>query len=127
MVTKRDLEAITQDSFARNAIRKIDEEWTVVGRFCRCVYNGDETWDVWLCNPDNLAQGLSERKVSAIYGRIADKCPDAGPFRRLTGEGIYPSMPTETFLLSASFLGIRRRSRARGNLPLSNLQTAKVA
>ena len=104
-VTKRELRELTNNKFSDLAIQCVDDEWQIVGKFCRCSYKGNNTWDVWICNPDTLAAGLSQRKLRAITKII----PTGSTFRELTGEGVYQSMSIEALLLSRSVLGIRKR------------------
>jgi hypothetical protein len=114
--TKGELEEITKNAFSRKSITLVDDEMIVVGKFCRAAYLGDGFWDVWVCNYKNLRDGLSTRKVNAIYGRISDLGADTGPLRRLDGEGYYQRMPTEVFLCSAPVLGVRKRAKSKGNI-----------
>ena len=104
-ITKRELRELTNHKISDLAIRCVDDSWEIVGKFCRCSYLGDNNWDVWICNPDNLTAGLSQRKLRAI----ARKVPPGTTFRELTGEGLYDCMPTEALLLNMRVLGIRKR------------------
>lgn len=112
MNTRADLEQVTRRAFSGPAYRCVDDEWQVVGKFCRCAYLGNGHWDVWVCNPSDIAAGLTSRKVSGIVRRIAEISPRSGPFHELTGEGYYPTMPTEVLLRSMAPLGISKRRKA---------------
>ena len=112
MNTRAELEQVTQKAFSSTAYRSVDDEWIVVGRYCRCAYLGSDQWNVWICNPADLVSGLSQRKVRAIAARIADLLPLKGGFKELTGEGAYPSMSTADLLRSAPLLGIKKRRTA---------------
>lgn len=110
--TRRILEDVTAKSFAVNAYVSVDDEWIVQGKYCRCAYVGNNRWDVWVCNPSDIASGLSQRKVSAIVSRIAEITPCTGTFHELTGEGYYPTMSTEALLQSMAPLGIFKRRKS---------------
>lgn len=110
-MNKAELETVTENRFARNSIRLVDDEMTVVGKFSRSVYLGNGLWDVWVCNPGNIATGLTSRKITAIDAAICALGLSTGVFQRFEGEGAYPKMPTATLLRSASVLGIRKRKR----------------
>ena len=114
--TKAHLEEITRNSFARKSICEVDGEFIVVGKWCRAAYIGEGDWDVWVCNHQNLAKGLGTRKLNNIYTAIRDLCADTGPLQKLDGEGYYPAMPAETFLLAAPVLGVRKRGKGKGNI-----------
>lgn len=106
------LEQVTSKKSSSTAYRCIDDEWQVVGKYCRWSYLGKDQRDVWICNPADLVAGLTQRKVRGISNRIADLLPVQTGFRELTGEGVYESMFTADFLRSAPLLGIKRRKKA---------------
>ena len=90
-----------------------DDGPAVIGKFAACSYLGDGLWDVWVCNRKDLETGLSERKLTGILSSL--DCLDnaaTGPLQRLTGEAVYPRMPTEALLQAAPVLGIHKRKRA---------------
>ena len=126
MNRRADLQRLTQRAFSASAYRSIDDEWQVVGKYCRCTYLGNDHWDVWLCNPKDMVSGLSQRKVRAISARIAATELRNGGFRELTGEGVYDAMPTATLLKSARYLGIKGR-RAPSPAQLEALSRARRA
>ena len=115
-MTKREMEALTRNRFSRNSIRDVNGEMTVVGKYCRCTYNGADRWDIWVCNHENIAQGLSERKIAAIDTRISQNTPEKTGSYRFAGEGAYLGIPTDKLLLNGPLLGIKGRSRAKGDL-----------
>ena len=125
---RRDLEGITGNAFASSAYQNVDGEWILRGKFCRCAYLGNKRWDVWLCNPQNIRDGLTQRKVRSITARIAELSPQEVPFRELTGEGVYPVMYTDLLVKSAFLLGIKRkrRSSAKALESLANARKKKA-
>jgi len=109
--TRRMLEDVTGKAFATSAYQCADDEWMVQGKFCRCSYLGNDCWDVWLCNPDNIRDGLTQRRVRSIHARIIEFARQEVPFRELTGEGVYPVISTELLTKCAPLLGIKRRRK----------------
>jgi hypothetical protein len=117
-----ELKEKTRNAFSHAAYQIIDDEPIVVGTWCRCAYIGNDLWDVWLCNPLDLRSGLSQRRINSIRSRIAEISRRPGPYRELTGEGIYLAMPTDIFLRSRLALGIPKR---RAVSPLSGMRFTK--
>jgi hypothetical protein len=105
-----------------------DDGPAVIGKIATCSYLGDGLWDVWVCNRKDLETGLSERKLTGILSSLESLNNAAtGPLQRLTGEAVYPRMPTETLLQAAPVLGIHKRKRAnsgafkkQGSVPAAN-------
>lgn len=108
-MTLQVLKEVSRNSFAHSAYRLIDDEPTIVGKWCRCTYLDHGLWDVWLCNPENIAAGLTVRKVRSIHAQITQNSRGPGPFRELTGEGVYLGMPTDVLILNRIVLGIPKR------------------
>lgn len=109
-----ELKQLTKQAFAHSAYVS---DWEgiaeVVGRWCRASYNGDGTWDVWVCNTKDLAAGLSSRRLNALIRAVeAEKSPTRTQLQRLTGEAVYPAMPTDTLLIIAPLLGVKKRRAA---------------
>lgn len=122
-MNKAKLTDATNGAFSEPAYRCIDREWMVVGKFCRCTYNGDQTWDVWLCNPEDIRAGLTQRRVRSIAQKVRVNCR----FIELTGEGVYPSMTTAELLINRHLLGIRKRRAivSRPSTPSSQYMRCK--
>ncbi len=64
-MTKDDLLKIFP-TVAPSAIKKIDDEYEIVGKFCRVIMFDDGTIDLWLCNPTDMFNGLSKRKLNSL-------------------------------------------------------------
>lgn len=83
-----------------------EDNWFVLGKWCR-VTPVDGEWDVWVCNPKDLAVGLSNRKVSniakAIFSLI-DRKPEIVFFE---GEAQL-TLTSEEVIRCLKPLGIRR-------------------
>jgi hypothetical protein len=117
---KQDLDALTDNRISRLCYQQEYDDLYVVGKYSKSTYNGDGTWDVWLCNPTDIAAGLGQ-KAAFMARAIASSTMEAGPFTRLDGEGYYRAMPTATFLESLQILGVRRRKK------FSDAHKAKLA
>ena len=89
--------------FSKTAIKFIDDEWRLVGKFGQIVPLDDGNWDLFV-GPD-----LSVRKLHSVM----DKLQRAGQFRELDGEA-YTQVTLEALLpLCADFhrhLGIRKKA-----------------
>lgn len=68
---------------SKTAIRLVDEEWRVVGKFCY-ISPTVGGWDVWICNPRNLTAGLTNKKVSYMLKNLREN----GKIRELDGEAL---------------------------------------
>ncbi len=93
---------------SKTAIRQVDDEWRVVGKFCYVTKDetGD-TWDIWICSPSNLVAGLGRRKVRNIISRL-ESCTGEH-FHELTGEAWGKVRGTEIILQNLDHLGIRKK------------------
>jgi hypothetical protein len=124
-MTKSELFAAFDSQISRTAIRQdfdgcADNEWAVVGKFCRIVPIASG-WDVWLCNSRDPTAGLTPRKVTAILVGLADLlAPDHAPhapgaaatwgaWHVLDGEAWTRRLTRDEILACLSILGIRRR------------------
>lgn len=121
-MTLPELKDLTGNAFAGPCYRMKDGEPVIVGKYCVCAYNGDDTWDVWLCSPDDVATGLTPQRLHAIAQYVEKSPGESGAYKPLTGEGVYTGMPTKILIRCASRLGIRRKPR-----PLNTSQRAALA
>lgn len=98
----------------------LDPEWAVVGKYCR-ITPVPGSWDVWLCNPRDLAAGLSSRKLTSMLKAIADKADPSnaphspknalkvGGWTMLDGEAYSRGLSADTIARCLRNLGIRRK------------------
>ena len=68
-MTKIDL-IKTFPTVSPSAIKKIDDEYEIVGKFCRIIMFDDWQIDLWLCNPANMSKGLSKRKLNNLVSAL---------------------------------------------------------
>ena len=119
---------------SKTAIRKVGDEWMLVGRY-GFVAPVDDVWDVFVCNPADMTKGLSQRKVGAIlvgiYNRVFDNVADVSSvseiygeswgLRILDGEAYMQALSVEQIKKVLDLLGIRR------SMNLSEDARAKMA
>ncbi len=68
-MTKDDL-LKTFPTVAPSAIKKINDEYEIVGKFCRVIMFDDGTIDLWLCNPTDMFNGFSKRKLNSLVSAL---------------------------------------------------------
>ena len=72
---------------ARRAIQKdvdIEGQWRIVGKQMEIEYLGNGLWDVFICNRQDMAAGVSQNRVNSILAKFSR----AGlPCTELNGEG----------------------------------------
>lgn len=105
-LTKKQIFEAFEGKIAKSAIQRIDGEWQIVGKFYRVSRLGN-SWDVFVCNPSDLYNGLSQRKVSNIVEKLG-KFPVNRGFTVLNGEAFSQDVPRETILKCLFILGIRK-------------------
>ena len=99
-----------------SAIRLLDDGWEVVGKRCRILPIG-ETWDVFVCNPDDMYSGLSQRRVKAIISGTEKRLSDVGKphkngvWRVLDGEAYTQALDADQIVETLDLLGIRKAKR----------------
>ena len=70
-MNKSELFAAFERQIAQRAIQLIDGEWEIVGKWCRIQRMG-EKWDLFICNPSDMYNGLGQRKVNNIIRALID-------------------------------------------------------
>ena len=88
-------------------------EWVVQGKYCILSPLDDSTWDLWICNPDDLCAGLHQKSVNHRVRKL-EKVPQNRPFTILKGEA-HITLPGLDDLVSnpdlLRLLGIRRKKQ----------------
>ena len=115
-MTKDDL-LKTFPTVAPSAIKKIGDEYEIVGKFCRVIMFDDGTIDLWLCNPSNMVKGLSKRKLNSLVSALEvpvestfnDKVIKPIPFNVLEGEAWINLDLPDLILNNLKLLGIREK------------------
>jgi hypothetical protein len=93
-------------SFA--AIKNIDDEWMIIGKFCQVTPMKPGVWDLYICNNKNFNGGLGQRKVNNIARELQKHLLN----RTLTicdGEAFVTLYGTEVISQNLKLLGIRRK------------------
>jgi len=105
------------------AIHKIDDEWMIVGKFCQVTPMKPGVWDLFICNPQSLYDGLGQRQVNYIAHELKKSLLN----RTLTicdGEAFVTLHGTEVISQNLKLLGIRRRRRVKAE-SMQNLRKLK--
>ena len=115
-MTKNDLLEIFP-TVSPSVIKKIDDEYEIVGKFCRIIMFDDWQIDLWLCNPANMSKGLSKRKLNNLVSALEvpvestfnDKVIKPIPFNVLEGEAWINLDLPDLVLNNLKLLGIRKK------------------
>ena len=115
-MTKIDL-IKTFPTVSPSAIKKIDDEYEIVGKFCRIIMFDDWQIDLWLCNPANMSKGLSKRKLNNLVSALEvpvestfrDKVTKPISFSVLEGEAWINLDLPDLILKNLKLLGIRKK------------------
>ena len=115
-MTKNDLLEIFP-TVSPSVIKKIDDEYEIVGKFCRIIMFDDWQIDLWLCNPSNMVKGLSKRKLNNLVSALEvpvestfnDKVIKPIPFNVLEGEAWINLDLPDLILNNLKLLGIRKK------------------
>ena len=115
-MTKDDL-LKTFPTVAPSTIKKIDDEYEIVGKFCRIIMFDDGQIDLWLCNPANMVKGLSKRKLNSLVSALEvpvestfrDKVTKSISFNVLEGEAWINLDLPDLILNNLKLLGIREK------------------
>lgn len=110
MATKKQIFAALEGRVSDSSIQKIDDEWRVVGKYCYAVPGTDGIWDLFICNPQRMHDGLGQRKVLHIASRL-EKYWRRDGFHELTGEGCTKVQGPSAILENFPVLGINKRRR----------------
>ena len=115
-MTKIDL-LETFPTVSPSVIKKIDDEYEIVGKFCRIIMFDDGQIDLWLCNPANMSKGLSKRKLNNLVSAL--EVPVESTFRAkvtksisfsvLEGEAWINLDLPDLILNNLKLLGIRKK------------------
>lgn len=115
-MTKNDL-LETFPTVSPSVIKKIDDEYEIVGKFCRIIMFDDWQIDLWLCNPANMSKGLSKRKLNNLVSALEvpvestfrDKVTKSISFSVLEGEAWINLDLPDLILNNLKLLGIRKK------------------
>jgi len=115
-MTKNDL-LQTFPTVSPSAIKIIDDEYEIVGKFCRIIMFDDWQIDLWLCNPANMVKGLSKRKLNNLISALEvpvgstfnDQATESISFNVLDGEAWINLDLPDLILNNMKLLGIRKK------------------
>ena len=94
-----------------------DDEYEIVGKYCRIIMFDDWQIDLWLCNPANMAKGLSKRKLNSLVSALevpvestfSNKVTKSISFSVLEGEAWINLDLPDLILNNLKLLGIRKK------------------
>ncbi len=115
-MTKDDL-LKTFPTVAPSTIKKIDDEYEIVGKFCKVIMFDDGTIDLWLCNPTDMFNGLSKRKLNSLVYALEvpvgstfnDTTTKSISFNVLDGEAWINLDLPDLILENLKLLGVRKK------------------
>lgn len=122
--TKTELYEVFQGKISKTAICFVDTEYRIVGKFCFIAPVGRGEWGLWLCNPKNLAKGLSTRKLAFLLAQL----PQEAAFTKLNGEAYATLQGVDLILNNLNLFGIKKRRRlseAQRRKAMANLKQSK--
>lgn len=100
-----------------SVIKKIEDEYEIVGKFCRVIIFDDGKIDLWLCNPKKMFNGLSKRKLDSLVkalevptkGSLNDQTKESISFTVVDGEAWLNLDLPDLILNNLKVLGIRKK------------------
>ena len=112
---------------SKTAIQCIDDEWQIKGKWCYVAPddNNGNVWDIWLCNPNDIAVGLSQRRVRSINHAL--ESTGKMEFNELTGEAWGKVRDKEVILENLKLLGIRKKRIVSPEQALKNVEMMNAA
>jgi len=120
-----------EDKISSTAIQFRYDEWVFKGKFCIVApdYEDGGVWDIWICNPDDIAAGLSQRRVRNIIQAL--ESTGKMEFNELTGEAWGKVSDKNVILGNLKLLGIRKKrvmspEQASKNAEVLNLARRKI-
>jgi len=117
--------AFNQKISLKSIVRR-DDEYVIQGKFCIIAPTGKNRWNIWICNPDDLYNGLGQRKVRNIAAKLF-KSAVGMTFTELTGEGYGVVAGTKLILQNLKLLGIRKKRQVSPEVALKNMERLKEA
>ena len=120
-----------EDKISSTAIQFRYDEWVIKGKFCIVAPDDEDgdVWDIWICNPDDIAAGLSQRRARNIIQAL--ESTGKMEFNELTGEAWGKVSDKNVILGNLKLLGIRKKrvmspEQASKNAEVLNLARRKI-
>ena len=120
-ITLPEFKELTDQAYAHKSYQLVDDEPTLVGKYCRVTPIEDGLFDVWVCNTVALADGIGTRRLNNIAAAAAAlpttehlRTPIV-PATRWDGEDLYRLCKVSLLGLSKQ-LGLRKRAKHSGNI-----------
>lgn len=108
-MTKQEIFDAFDGKLAKRAIQKMDGEWRLMGKQVEIEYMGDDIWDIYVCNRQDMTKPVDMQRAN----RILEKFSAVGlPVTALNGEG-YTQGPLEKIrpivLAHRAYFGIPKK------------------
>jgi hypothetical protein len=107
-MNKKELFNAFDQRISEKSIVERNDEYVIEGKFCVITPMGENRWDVWICNSNDIDQGLDQRKVINIAANLF-KSPCKSELTELTGEGWGVVAGTGIILQNLKLLGIKKK------------------
>ena len=109
VMNKTELYDFFDQRISQSAIQFIDYEYMVVGKTCRNSVDDDGQIDIFICNHDNLYEGLGTRALRTRLDAV--KTPAARLVVELNGEGYIKTRDKDSVFRAMRLLGIRKKKQ----------------
>ena len=111
-MNKTEIHDALERKLSKTAIRSDwfgDDDWHVRGKWGRITPSELEPgrWDVWICNPSDLAAGLTEHRVTSLLKKIEDRVDRHVDVTRLDGEA-HMTLKTAEVISILPVMGVRK-------------------
>ena len=107
--SKKEISKHFDNKISPKWIKSDGSEYGIVGKYCRITPIDGKYWDLWLCNPADIAKGLGTRRLNRIISILSENMCQERPFTELTGEAYTRVATKELILGNLSLLGIKRK------------------
>ena len=126
-MNKADIYKAFEDKISSTVIQLRYDEWVIKGKFCIVAPDDEDggVWDIWICNPDDIAAGLSQRRVRNITQAL--ESTGKMEFNELTGEAWGKVRDKEVILNNHKLLGIRKKRQITPEQASNNVKMLVAA
>jgi hypothetical protein len=69
---------------SKTCIKQVDGQWRIIGRDVEIEYMGDDCWDFYVRNIENIAAGIGTGRVNNVLAKFSSV---GTPVAKLNGEG----------------------------------------
>ena len=106
-MTKTELYEFFNQKISKTAFVLDNDEYMLVGKFCKIAVYENGLIDIWICNTKDLTKGLGTGKVNNIIAGL--NLPVGTPVTVLNGEAYTKVRDFNIVVTAARVLGIRKK------------------